>query len=281
MQESKHQHRALILVTGPDRGGWPAWFFTKISVWLAGGRAKRMTPHRYARVKNCPFDGLILGGGADVDPARYGAGLLHDMQELHRGPHPQERYVILSVFSLLVYALRSIFSLPSHGGFLDKERDAMEWSLLDQAIRDGRPVLGICRGSQLINVYFRGTLHQDIRPFYTEYPQYRSIFPKKIVHVKRASQLFRILHRERCLVNALHNQSVAELADELEVAACEPNGIIQAIECKQKSRPVLGVQWHPEYLVQKTEQRLLFQWLVARAERRAVTDTPVVKRYAW
>lgn len=257
--------RPLVLVTGPDRGGYPAWLLTAANLWLAGARPKRWTPSLAAKKPTPHFDGLVLGGGADVDPQLYGQSLFRDMSYVHRGPHPEKRYWIFALVSALVYLLRRLLSVARVSGFLDRERDAMELTLLEKAWQTQVPVLGICRGAQLINVFFRGSLHQDISGFYTEYPQYRTAFPRKVVRIHSSSRLFEILRMERCLVNALHNQSVAHPAEGLEAVAWEGNGIIQAIEPKDKSIKMLGVQWHPEYLLQKKEQRSIFRWLVNAA----------------
>lgn len=265
------ERRPLIIVTGPDKGGYVAWFFTRLSIWMAGGRAKRVRPKSWRRIsKHLKFDGLVLGGGADVDPKRYGETLLHSLEEeVHSTPTISFRRFAALFKAVLVYILRFIFSWK-HSGFLDKARDDVELALLDHAIEEGIPVLGICRGCQLINVYYRGNLHQTIKDFYVEYPQYRSVLPKKLIHIEEDSRLRGIINQEQCIVNALHNQAVNMLSPALRVAAREGNGIVQAIESMNSSTHLLGVQWHPEYLVQKREQRAIFRWLIEQAsENRA------------
>lgn len=263
-KEAAHK-RPLVLVTGPDRGGTPAWLLTALNLWLAGARPRRITPVKFAKRGFPAFDALVLGGGADIDPKLYGQSLFRDMSHVHLGPKPRKRYWLFALVSAMIYILRRLFSIHRVSGFLDKGRDAMELALLERAWQKRIPVLGICRGAQLINVFFRGSLHQDIRGFYSEYPQYRTAFPRKVVHIHGHSHLFEILRMERCLVNALHNQSVAKPAEGLEAVAWEANGIIQAIEPKDKGVKMLGVQWHPEYLLQKREQRSIFRWLVQAA----------------
>jgi putative glutamine amidotransferase len=148
---------------------------------------------------------------------------------------------------------------------LDQARDHLELQLIDQAVKKGLPVLGICRGSQLINVYFRGTLFQNISTFYTEEPNPASIFPVKKVLIKPGSLLSRVLKVKSLRVNALHNQAVKDPGESIAIVGREPNHVVQAIE--SSSQPfIIGVQWHPEYLPQSEEHRRLFKSLVQQAK---------------
>ena len=143
----------------------------------------------------------------------------------------------------------------------DLERDTLEKSLIKEALSRQIPILGICRGAQLLNVYLGGTLHQDIQDFYEEVPQVNSVLPRKKISVTPNSLLSKILQTENCLVNALHHQAIELLGDTLQAVAKEGNGIIQAIE--STSYPFLiGVQWHPEYLLQYKNHRLVFKSLI-------------------
>src|SRR5690606_9293575 len=114
------------------------------------------------------------------------------------------------------------------------------------------------------NVYFRGTLHQDINDLYLEEPNPSSIFPVKKVTLKDGSKLSQLLGVHKLKVNALHHQAVHVPGKGLQIVAQEANGVVQAIE--NPDRPfLLGVQWHPEYLPQRRKQRLIFQTLVQKA----------------
>jgi len=120
---------------------------------------------------------------------------------------------------------------------------------------------------QLMNVHFKGTLHQDIRGFYGEKSQVSSIFPKKRVMIKDRSKLCEILKTDVCNVNALHNQAIDEPGEGLEIVARELNTEVrQAIE-HTKMPFVIGVQWHPEYLIQIARQRNIFKELVKAASK--------------
>ena len=250
--------KAVIGVTGPNEGGDVAWYCTRLMIWLAGGKAVRITPSG-AHVK--PLDGLVLGGGADIDPARYKQELLRTIQRESR----QIRTINLGfIFSILLWVIRRFLSIKSSRSRLDPARDKLEFAMLEHCAQRKIPVLGICRGSQLMNVYWGGSLYQNITNFYTEYPQLRTIRPRKFIDVEDGTVLFGILGRSRATVNSLHDQSVNELGQGLKVSAREKNGIVQALE--HPGYPfMVGVQWHPEFMPLHKEQRRVFKQLVRAA----------------
>jgi putative glutamine amidotransferase len=144
--------------------------------------------------------------------------------------------------------------------------------LIGEAVARRLPVLGVCRGAQLLNVHFGGSLHRDLAGFYREDPETRTILPHKRIVITPGTRLARLLDHETRRVNALHRQAIDRLGRGVRVAARDRNGIVQAIE--HESLPfVIGVQWHPEYLPQVPEQRELFRELVAQAKRTPVTDS--------
>ncbi|MDZ7734737.1 MAG: gamma-glutamyl-gamma-aminobutyrate hydrolase family protein [Gammaproteobacteria bacterium] len=264
--------RPRIAVTGPDRGGLFAWLFTRHVIDRSGGRAVRVTPaHRYETLQ---FDGLVIGGGADVDPDLYG-------QQVQLPRPERERSLLGWLTALVLYPLlflvRRLFSTKHYQG-LDRARDELEYGLLCEALKHGKPVLGICRGAQLINVNLDGTLHQDISDFYTESPRAWSILPRKTIHIQSGTLLREILQTESCRVNALHKQSINHVGDGLRVSAVEKNGIIQAIE-GMNTDFLIGVQWHPEYLPHHARQQRLFSALVRHSakHRGGATDCQEVR----
>jgi len=251
------RRRSVIGVTGPDRGGAAAWWFTAWAVWRAGGRSLRIRPSRPRGIE--ALDGLIIGGGADVGPALYGESRRVGLAQLtDRDRHGWRRWVGLVLFPL-VWLLRRI--LGKKRGGPDPARDALEMSLIEQALDAGLPLLGICRGMQLINVACGGSLHQSLQGYYDEHPQIRSVLPRKQVALREGSRLHSILGCAACRVNALHNQAIDRLGRAMSAVAVEPNGVVQAIE-RQGDPWVIGVQWHPEYLPQDPRQRALFRALV-------------------
>lgn len=259
-------NRPKIGVTGPDKGGKIAWLFTASGILVTGGRPVRLRSSSPASADN--LDGLIIGGGADIDPEHYDEG--HPFQDhlsnaLKNKRIPFFRKMFRVVKRLpypLIYLLRKLYSKKGH--IIDKERDKLELSLLDHAVKQGMPVLGICRGAQLINIYFKGSLHKEIEPFYDEEVNVASILPVKKVRIKKDSKLFQIIRAQTLKVNAIHHQAVKVPGRDIEIVAKEANGIVQAIESSVFDF-MIGVQWHPEYLFGKTRHRRLFKALVEKA----------------
>lgn len=268
--------RPVIVVAGPDRAGLAAWVMTWLAVRRAGGRARRVSSSRRGRGE--AFDGLILGGGADVDPAWYA----EDEEKAAGGtapPRPTARSLPERALSALLSLLRHLLSASDRGKRfpgIDRRRDKLEFALLERALRDGLPVLGICRGAQLLNVHFGGSLHRNVTGFYIETPPIRSLLPRKTIRVRPASRLARVFrtarggaHRADCYrVNALHRQAIDQPGRGLVVTAREPNGLPQAVEAARE-RFIVGVQWHPEYMPHRPEQQAIFTALVRDARAAA------------
>ncbi|MFI5310648.1 MAG: gamma-glutamyl-gamma-aminobutyrate hydrolase family protein [Gemmatimonadales bacterium] len=160
--------------------------------------------------------GLLLTGGEDVDPARYGAV-----------PHA---------------ALGAV-----HGA-----RDATEVALLAAARSRGAPVLAICRGIQILNVALGGTLVQDLpseRPSAVQHDQPHDRAERAHeVTIVAGSKLARATGATVMSVNSYHHQAVAGLGGDLQVTATAPDGVIEAVEVTDAAWWVLAVQWHPEDL---------------------------------
>lgn len=251
--------RPLIGVTGPDTGGMAAWLATAFAVWRAGGRAVHITPAQPRPLQG--LDALIIGGGADVAPKLYGQ---EDASDLEAAVNRSSTrwlltLVLLPVLWLLRVLLRSGYRIPG-----DAARDALEAALIDEADARGVPMLGICRGAQLINVHRGGTLYRDLADYYMASTQITTLLPSKPVVLETDSRLARIVGRTQMNVNSLHRHAVRAIGEQLRIVAREDNGVVQAIE---DPRPtfVIGVQWHPEYLPQRPEQQHLFAALVRAA----------------
>ena len=185
------------------------------------------------------FDGVVLGGGKDVDPARYGQAMLAEANVE-----------------------------------VDPDRDATDLAVFEKARREDLPTLGICRGMQLVNVALGGTLHQDIpleRPsgIVHEVPGQDQERRDHKVQVKEGSRLSEIAQAPVIEVNSRHHQAVARLASGLEVTAVAPDGLIEAFE--SQGPWLVAVQWHPENLVgDPASERLFTEFARAVRERAAV-----------
>jgi putative glutamine amidotransferase len=252
-------------VTGPNKGGWPAWIFTRLALYRVGAVAVRITTSR--TVDCTTLSGLVIGGGADVsEPVVDTPDELTPPASRVRWP----RRVIDLLLAPLVLLVRWIAATRRHG--VDPARDAMELRLLAYAREHGLPVLGICRGSQLMNLAEGGTLLRDVNTLYDERPQLYTVLPRREVSVLDGSVLQSIVGRRSMLVNSLHFHAVGEPARGMRIVACEPSGVPQAVENSAR-RFWLGVQWHPEYLPQQESHQKIFAAL-AEAARQVCTIAP-------
>lgn len=216
--------RPLIGISTSRRTGWRVYPFIALGVWLAGGRSVRWVAGRRAEVRH--VDGIIVGGGDDISPELYDGELVAS-------------------------------------AVLDPARDDLERCLVEEAMAQGKPVLGICRGAQMLNVALGGNLHQDAYNHYGA-RKHSTILPKKDVRIEPGTRLGALAGLEPMRVNALHSQAVDRLGDRLRVAARDGSGMVQAVE-RIEEPFALGVQWHPEYLTYARRQRALFRALVAAA----------------
>lgn len=160
-------------------------------------------------------------------------------------------------------------------GNISAARDHLEFRLLSAAMDAGKPIFGICRGVQVLNVGLGGSLYQDIpsqterefpiahqQPFYYNIPCHR-------VNITENTLLHSICHGEtQIAVNSSHHQCVHIPAPGLVVSAVAPDGIIEAVEKPDYLNFFLGVQWHPEYLWDRDEASMgLFQAFVDACKR--------------
>lgn len=173
-----------------------------------------------AAVLDC-VSGLVLTGGEDVDPARYG-------EKRHE-------------------KVRSV----------NAARDATEAALVEAAKARGMPVLAICRGIQILNVALGGTLVQDISSQCDTDIAHDEDRPRDSrsheISIEPGSLIAGAIGTERCTVNSFHHQSVKDVADGMRVSARSPDGIIEGIESTDKDWWVLAVQWHPEEMTNSPE----------------------------
>ena len=141
-----------------------------------------------------------------------------------------------------------------------EERTQFEIKLCENALIKNMPVLGICGGEQLLNVIYGGSLIQDIKAekktnINHEQPNPRDQTSHKVEIISN-SLLSKILKKDTILVNSAHHQSVDKIGKGLEINAIAPDGIIEGIEDKNKFF-CLGVQWHPEFLIEKSDKNII------------------------
>lgn len=159
-------------------------------------------------------DGVIFSGGADIDPAWYGETIWNETVEI------------------------------------DPVRDHSDSLLAVEALRQGKPVLAICRGEQLLNVIMGGSLYQDIPTQVDAAHTHRGVRHK--ISVEEDSFLFRLFGPDSLQVNSRHHQAVKDLAPGVKVAGYSDDGLVEAYENDQ----VWAVQFHPESLAQEDDSWL-------------------------
>lgn len=179
--------------------------------------------------------GLILSGGHDVDPHNY-------------GEEPEQKL-----------------------GDIWPERDKFDMRLLKLAEENGIPVLGICRGAQIINVYHGGTLYQDL-----SYRKEKTLkhsqgqTPTLLTHTVKTiagTKIAELLGKKEMQTNSFHHQLIKDVADDFKVSARCVDGVVEAIENEDAS--VIAVQWHPEMLHRVVPyQNNLFKYIIDNAKKK-------------
>ena len=222
-----------MIIRKPVIGIMPLWDESKDSIWmlpgymdgisLAGGTSI-MFPFAVDEDEVSQLielvDGVLFSGGQDIDPKEYKEESLGEIIKL-----------------------------------CDK-RDALEFLMLKEALKQKKPILGICRGLQVINVGLGGSLYQDIPLQHPSEVNHRQPAPySEPIHevsLLEDSPLSANLGRDSILVNSCHHQAIKDLAETLKPMAFAPDGLIEAVYMPDYSF-LWAVQWHPEYMYQKDE----------------------------
>ena len=170
------------------------------------------------------IDGLLLPGGGDVNPFLYGQPLMPGI------------------------------------GNLEPLRDKVEIKLIELCIEKNIPILGVCRGFQLLNVYFKGTLIQDIYKYYNIAIDHRGgVGPKWTpihnVSLSEVCDFYRIYGKSTIQVNSVHHQIIDKLGDGLMACGYSEDGIVEAFYHKENTK-IFGIQWHPEMMMEVYPQAL-------------------------
>ncbi len=193
------------------------------------------------RVRATVYDGILFAGGEDVAPELYGEEKQHDNVHDHR------------------------------------PRDEFEFTLLDGALSRRAPILGICRGVQMINVKFGGTLYQDMAEDAEPKVEHRQTDtghsrqePTHGVLVTDPESSLGAIVQGACRVNSLHHQAVKRVGRGLKVTARSEDGYVEAVESAEAYPFLIAVQWHPEEMVNDSaEQREIFVQFLAKCREAA------------
>jgi putative glutamine amidotransferase len=229
--------RAKLSLSSPRYGQNQTYVQAVLRAGAAPLLLPQLTDKALLRAMYERLDGLLLPGGKDIDPARYG-----EARHERCGP-----------------------ITPGH--------DEMELTLARWALDDAKPLLAVCRGIQVLNVALGGSLYQDIEAqvpgaikhrWYPDHPRDRL---SHTVEVTPQTKLAHIVGTSSLPVNSLHHQAIREMAPQLTVVARAPDEIVEAVEV-QDHPFALGVQWHPEELAPNDAQAQgLFDALVEACQR--------------
>lgn len=212
---------------------------TYVDATIAAGGIPVLIPSELATIDwqalYAKLDGILLSGGADIDPKVYGG-------EDHPAIHD-----------------------------LDHERDSLEIAIVKQVVNDQKPFLAICRGFQILNVALGGTLYTHIgdqieNPL--QHDSNKELSRNYLAHevqVNEDTRLAKILGKPIAKVNSWHHQGVKEIAPMLEVTAHSPDGLVEGMEIP--SHPyAIAVQWHPEWMPKSPAMRNLFNTFIEAAQ---------------
>ena len=197
---------------------------------ILGNNAVIFGPHANSKtVDVSKFDAIVISGGGDINPKTYG----------------EEK-------------IEKTIRISDH-------RDHTELAMLKSAEENNVKTLAICRGHQLLNVYKKGTLYQDLydaeftdinhdKPFDDARSHIHDI------HIDKSSKLYSLVGEEKISVNSIHHQGINSLGNDLKVTAKSPDGVIEGIETTN-DWDAMGIQWHPENMVDDKYSKLIFEWL--------------------
>lgn len=177
------------------------------------------------------IDKLLLAGGQDVSPDFYG-----------EEPHPKLEET-------------------------NRNRDTFELALIEEAIKQKKPILAVCRGMQLLNVALGGTLYQDL----SQYSEWKvkhgqqptaPEFPTHSITIEN-NTILNQLFGDTYQVNSYHHQAIRRISTQLSATAYSSDGLVEGVEAKHPEQRLLGVQWHPELIFHNdTKELALFRYFV-------------------
>jgi putative glutamine amidotransferase len=223
------------------RGSESAYFRALVSAGAEASELELVSVADAATVRARDYDGILFTGGEDVDPSFYGEVKQHENVHDYR------------------------------------PRDEFEFALLDRALTLRTPILGICRGVQMINVGFGGSLYQDIKEDAAPQLEHRQTElgksrqePTHSVLVTDENSSLGAIVQGACRVNSLHHQAVKRVGRGLKVTARSEDGFVEAVESADEYPFLMAVQWHPEEMVNNSpEQREIFLRFLAKCRESA------------
>jgi len=206
------------------------------AVWVKPEELEMVSPSHAYFPDIRDYDGVLFTGGKDINPKYY--------QEPVKYPGAVQ---------------------------IDEKRDAFEFELFERAHRGKLPILGICRGLQMINVKFGGTLYQDLNSEARVELEHMQSAPRpQPIHTVTLTDPESGLgetFKGSCQVNSLHRQAIKRLGRGLKVTARSEDGLVEAVESAEPYPFLLAVQWHPEEMIERPEARKLFENFVAKCRQ--------------
>lgn len=224
--------KPVIAITGPTKGAFGPRLLISWAVRFYGGKPLQLRPGD--EHQGYDYDGVIISGGHDVEPVLYAAE-----------PEVEPKY--------------------------DRDRDTFEMKIINDSLERELPLLGICRGAQLLNVCCGGNLFQQLHLHRKKTSNRWTIFPFKTLYKSDSpeannSLLHSITGIKPSKINSLHNQGIDKVGDSLIVTGRDADNIVQAVEIPTKTF-VMGVQWHPEFLLYMKSHRALFKRLIETTQK--------------
>ena len=186
-------------------------------------------PQDLDNVNISKFDALIISGGGDINPNVYGQDINDKTSRI------------------------------------SDQRDLTELGLLESAEKNNIKTLAICRGNQLLNVYKKGTLYQDLNDAgFTDIKHDKPFEDARShihdIEINNDSKLYSLFQKTTISVNSIHHQGIDLLGKDLKITAKSSDGVIEGIETTNQWEAI-GIQWHPENMVDDKYSKLIFEWL--------------------
>jgi putative glutamine amidotransferase len=194
-----------------------------------GSTAVIVGPQDLDNINISKFDALIISGGGDINPNVYGQDINYKTSRI------------------------------------SDQRDLTELGLLKSAEKNNIKTLAICRGNQLLNIYKRGTLYQDLNDAgFTDIKHDKPFEDARShihdIEINNDSKLYSLFQKTTIGVNSIHHQGINLLGKDLKITAKSSDGVVEGIETTNEW-DAIGIQWHPENMIEDEYSKLIFEWL--------------------